>query len=135
MSYSIGLTQEDLLTLDSLGLENPLSDYQFFSAAKTRGDGTVVGLGRVSFSWKFNILTNIQFQTLLTFLSIDSSIKLSNWVYVTTRVPVSGSDTKQFKTFYALMVLAQEPRDARFDVNEKYLDVKINFLYATEVTE
>lgn len=137
MSYQLGVTEANMQDLADLNLPeplfHPLSDFAWYSGSRQRGDGVVIGTGRPRFSWRFNELTVGEMGTLLYFVTTGGVVQASKTIYVRTRVPVTGSSDREFRSFRAVMLTPVEPGDARYDVNRRFRDVSVRFIQAVEV--
>lgn len=133
MPYQIGVTPANMQELTDLELCQPLSDWTPFSGTKRKGTGEVVGTGLPTFAWKFNELSLTQMGTLLYYVSTAGVLQASKFVYVRTRLPDPNMTDRVFQSYYALMIMPFEPREAQYVQNRKYKDVTVRFMQATEI--
>ncbi len=80
MSTKIGTTLLNMVTLESLGITEPETSFNPFSAEIVLGDGTTRGMGWGEGDWHWNFLTASQKATLKTYLTGQSSA-----IYICTR--------------------------------------------------
>ncbi len=137
MPYQIGVTPANMQELTDLGVTDPLweplSDWTPFSGTKRKGTGQVVGIGLPMFAWKFNELSLAQMGTLLYYVSTAGVLQASKFVYVRTRMSDPDMTNRVFQSYYALMIMPFEPREAQYVQNRKYRDTTFRFIQATEI--
>ena len=117
--YKIGATEVGMVTLDSLGIPNPLGGFQEYSQEADRADGGVAGLGWSTEIWNWLFLPITKRTVLKGYCAGKSSE-----VYIRT--------IKAGKTYsnYRVMMIWQKKETIRSD---KVLDFSIQFRILEEL--
>jgi hypothetical protein len=112
-TFKIGTSQVGLVTLQSLGVPEPLSGYQPYSQEFDQADALVSGQGWATDTWRWAFLTLTQLSALRAYCSGKSAE-----VYIQTLV--DGKTAGEFRA--ALIWPAKETR-----AGSKALDVALEF--------
>ncbi len=116
--FSIGISETGLVTLESLGIPDPMPDFIEHSQYLDAGDAHVFGMGFTLETWAWSFLEMAQRNTLKTYCAGTSS-----GVYIRTL-----KRDKTYANYKAIMIWKKETR--RYDM---VFDFSINFRLIEEL--
>lgn len=121
MSFSIGTTLENMVTLDSLGIKNPEDDPRQDNSILL-GSRKVKDVGSLTNSWHWGFIHLSQRDILRNYCTGKSA-----WVYISTY----SNEDRLFHTYYCLMLWPEGERQK----SGKVIDFTINFMFMQEMVE
>lgn len=92
--YKIGTTAVGMVTLTSLGITAPMTEYSIAVDSVTLGDGSEKGVGSPTAIWHWGFLTGTQRASLRTYCTGTSAT-----VYIRTK-----KDDNTYDNFFAILV-------------------------------